>query len=125
MARCVDTVLLPIPTDSLDAYRELATRVGEVWIEHGALSYFEGVSDEPKTNGSEDPGESFSGRLDTAETESIVFASIAFESADHRDEVRAAVMKDPTYREHVENDLPFDPQRMTRGSFSGIVDYQG
>ena len=45
MTRYVDTVVIPIPTENLDAYRELAADAGQVWIATGALAYFEGVTD--------------------------------------------------------------------------------
>lgn len=113
-----------VPTDNLDAYREMAAEAGEVWIKHGALTYFEGVENDMESDESGGSTRTFSELAGSGENESIVFAFIVFESREHRDQVTAAVMDDPAYTEHFGGEMPFDPQRMTNGSFSSIVDYE-
>jgi len=45
---CVDGFVLPMPRAQLNAYRALAQKAGAVWMEHGALQYFEcGGDDAP------------------------------------------------------------------------------
>ena len=39
MAHYVDGFVLPVPKQSLDAYRRMARKAGKVWMEHGALQY--------------------------------------------------------------------------------------
>lgn len=85
--RYVDAVVIPVPTDNLDAYREMAAEAGEVWIEHGALTYFEGVENDMGSDESGGSTGTFSELAGSGENESIVFAFIVFESREHRDEV--------------------------------------
>lgn len=123
MSTYVDGVVIPVPTEALDAYQELAAHMGELWLKHGALAYFEGVQDEDP---SDRPGPSmrtFPEVAGATEAESIVFAFIGFESRDHRDEVEAAVMEDPgMHPDAFGDELPFDPSRMVHGSFRSVVD---
>lgn len=123
MSRYLDAVVIPVPTDEIDAYRELAADVGEIWMEHGALEYFEGVEDEMGGGGA--PMRSFAEVAGLAEDESLVFAFISFESREHRDEVNEAVMDDPAYQEHFGGEMPFDPGQMVTGGFRSLVTYEG
>ncbi len=36
----VDGVVLPVPKKSLRVYRQMAQKMGRVWIRHGALEYW-------------------------------------------------------------------------------------
>lgn len=51
-------------------------------------------------------------------------AFIVFESREHRDAVTVAVMDDPIYQEPFGEEMPFDPKRLTTGSFDSIVSYE-
>lgn len=124
MSRYVDAVVIPVPTDQLDAYRELAAAAGTVWIEHGALEYFEGVGDDIAPDVDGGAMRTFPKLAGSAADESIVFAYIVFESREHRDEVTAAVRDDPAYQEHFAGEMPFDPARMATGGFRSIVSYE-
>lgn len=42
----VDGFVLPVPGNSLDAYRKLARKAGKIWLEYGALHYVECVADD-------------------------------------------------------------------------------
>lgn len=42
----VDGFVLPVPRAKLDAYRAMAEAAGKVWMEHGALQYWECVGDD-------------------------------------------------------------------------------
>lgn len=122
MTRYVDVVVIPVPTAELDTYRDMAASAGEVWMKHGALEYFEGVSD----GGSDEDNQRIRTLFDLTETtadESLVFAFITFESREHRDEVNTAVKNDSAYQEQFAEDMPFNPDRMTTGGFSSIVNY--
>lgn len=124
MERYVDGFVLPVPNDKLDAYREMATEAGKLWIEHGALEYFEGTGDdmEPDMNGMSI--RTFPQLAETEDDESVVFSFIVFESRAHRDEVNAKVMEDPAMDpEQFTEDMPFDPERMAYGGFRSIVSY--
>lgn len=41
-----DAFLLPLRKDKLDAYKEISSNAGPVWMDHGALSYKEFVIDD-------------------------------------------------------------------------------
>ena len=41
MPHYIDGFAFPIANDRLDDYRPLAEAVAEIWIEHGALAYYE------------------------------------------------------------------------------------
>lgn len=124
MTRYVDTVVIPIPTENLDAYRELAADAGQVWIDHGALAYFEGVTEPESADDDTPPMQTIRDNLELSDDESAVFAFITFESREHRDEVTEAVMADPAYQAHFGEEMPFDPSRMVTGRFRSIVDYE-
>ena len=125
MNRYVDGFVLSVLNDRLEAYREMAAEAGTLWMDHGALAYFEGVGEdlEPETDGT--PIRTFPTLAETAADESVVFAFIEFESRAHRDEVNAAVMDDPAMDpEGFDGEMPFDPERMAYGGFSSIVSYE-
>ena len=128
MERYVDGFVLAVPNDKLDAYRELAAKAGQVWIEHGALEYVEAVGDdmEPDTDGM--PIRTFPELADAGDDDTVVFAFIVFESREHRDEVNARVMEDPKMNPEnfdEEQEMPFDEARMAYGGFRSIVSYEG
>ena len=90
MAHYVDGFVLPVPKQSLDAYRRMARKAGKVWMEHGALQYTECVADDVK------PGKvtSFPQSVKLKDDETVVFAWIVYKSRKHRDSVNAKVMAD-------------------------------
>jgi len=45
MAKYIDGYVFPIATEHLNEYKRIAEKVAEIWKEHGALAYFEYVSD--------------------------------------------------------------------------------
>ncbi len=118
MAHYVDGFVLPVPKKNLDAYLEMAELGGKVWMEHGALSYWECVADDVK------PGKvtSFpqSVKLKTGET--VVFSWITYKSRKHRDAVMAKVMKDPRIAKMMDpKKMPFDGKRMIWGGFKTML----
>lgn len=124
MTRYVDGFVLPVPTDALDAYREMAAAAGEIWMEYGALAYFEGVGEdmEPDTEGVS--MRTFPRLAGATADESVVFAFIVFESREHRDTVNAKVMDDPAMDPaEFDGEMPFDPERMAYGGFDALVSY--
>lgn len=115
----VDGFVVPVPTKSLDAYREMSQKSGAVWREHGALQYIECVADDVK------PGKltSFPQSVMLEEGETVVFAWIVYRSREHRDEVNAKVMADPRLKDMMDpNALPFDAKRMFFGGFKVFVE---
>ncbi|MDL9997663.1 DUF1428 domain-containing protein [Variovorax sp. J22P240] len=114
----VDGFVVPVPKNNIEKYREIATKAGKVWREHGALEYRECVADDVK------PGEvtSFPQSVNLKDDETVVFAYIVFNSRAHRDEVNAKVMSDPRLAEMMDmKSMPFDGKRMFWGGFETLV----
>jgi len=106
----VDGFVLAVPQDRLDEYLALATLAGEVWIEHGALSYVECVADDVPY------GEltSFPRAVQAQDGEVVVFSWITYPSREARDATNAKVMADARMKHDHENP-PFDGKRMIYG----------
>ncbi|VWX63385.1 conserved hypothetical protein [Burkholderiales bacterium 8X] len=114
----VDGYVVPVPSAKLDAYREMASKAGAIWREHGALEYRECVADDVKA------GEltSFPQSVQLKEGEVVIFSYIVFESRDHRDEVNGKVMTDPRLADMMDaGKMVFDGKRMFFGGFEPLV----
>jgi len=119
MTHYVDGYVVPVPTRSLDVYRQVAERMGKLWIEHGALQVWECAGDDVK------PGQltSFPQSVQLKDDETVVFSWIAFNSREHRDSVNAKVMADPRMKDMMDpKTMPFDGMRMFWGGFKTIVE---
>ena len=118
MPHYVDGFVVPVPTRNLDAYLRLAGQMGKIWLEHGALQYWECVGDDVK------PGKvtSFPQAVQLKDDETVVFSWILYESREHRDGVNAKVMADPRMKEVDPKSLPFDGMRMFWGGFKSALE---
>lgn len=110
----VDGFVLAVPKAKLDAYRALAQTAGEVWMEHGALSYVEAFADDVP----EGKLTSFRMAVKAEEDEVIVFSWVTYASRAARDEIMKKVMEDPRIAKH---DMPFDGKRMIFGGFKAEI----
>ncbi len=125
MTRYVDGFVLPVPDEQFDAYREMATEAGKLWMKHGALAYFEGLGDDLDPDLGGVSIRTFPSVAEADEDESVVFSFIVYESREHRDEVNANVMEDPAMGEiGADEEMPFDIERMAQGGFRSIVSYE-
>src|SRR5215475_12719819 len=91
MAHYVDGFVVPVPRANLDAYRRMSEEAGRVWLEYGALQYWECVGNDVK------PGKvtSFPQSVQLKDDEVVVFSWIVYKSREDRDRVNAKVMEDP------------------------------
>ena len=118
MPHYIDGFVLPLPKDKIEEYRKIAELACQVWIEHGALEYRECIGDDLEVKDMV----SFTQLAGTKPEETVVFAWIAYQSREHRDEVNAKVMADPRMKAMcVEGAMPFDCTRMACGGFKTIV----
>jgi len=120
MAQYVDGFVVPVPRDKLDAYQRMAERAGRIWIEHGALQYWEGTADDVQ------PGKvtSFPQSVQLKDNEIVVFSWIVYESREQRDRVMAKVMEDPRLKDMMDpKTMPFDGMRMFWGGFKRLVEF--
>ena len=119
MAHYVDGFVVPVPRNNLDAYRKMAEHAGRIWMEHGALQYWEAVGDDVKP----DKVTSFPQSVQLKDDEVVVFSWIVYRSRKERDAVNAKVMEDPRMKDMMDpKTLPFDGMRMFWGGFEGLVE---
>ena len=87
----VDGFLLAVPTDRIEEYKKMAQTAGEVWMDHGALSYVECIADDVPY------GEltSFPRAVQQKDGETVIFAWITYELREQRDAINEKVMADP------------------------------
>lgn len=113
----VDGFVVPVPKKNIEAYKDLARKAGEVWMEFGALSYVECLADDVPY------GEltSFPRAVQTTDDEVVVFSWITYESREKRDEINARVMADPRMKFDAETS-PFDAKRMIFGGFVSFLE---
>ena len=122
MSKYVDGFVIPVPKANVEAYREMSRKAGEVWMEYGALAYYEAVGEDLAQ------GEmvSFPQIAGAGEDETVVFAWIVYASRADRDRINAAVIEDERIKNAMgPNDAPFDYKRMAYGGFETIVEFAG
>ncbi len=115
----VDGFVVPVPRSNIDAYRDMSTKAGKIWMEFGALQFRECMADDVK------PGEvtSFPQSVNLKADEVVFFSWIVYESRAKRDEVNDKVMKDPRMKDMMDmKTSPFDAKRMIYGGFEVLVD---
>ena len=117
MAKYVDGFLLPVARRKLAAYKSIARKSGKIWMEYGALAYFECVGDDMKSFGA-----LFPKAAKTKAGEVVVFSYIVYRSKAHRDSVNTKIMKDPRLAAMCGKDMPFDVKRMCYGGFRVLVE---
>jgi uncharacterized protein YbaA (DUF1428 family) len=118
MARYVDGFVIPIPKKNLAAYRRMARMGAKIWMQYGALEYYECVGDDLKPQWG---GLGFPRMAKLKPTETVVFSWIVYKSKAHRDRVNAKVMKDPSMSPEQMKEMPFDMKRFAYGGFEVLV----
>ena len=114
----VDVYVLPVPRRNIEQYREMATKAGTIWREHGALEYRECIADDVKAG----QLTSFPQSVQLKDDELVIASYIVFSSRAERDEVNAKVMSDPRLADMMDPmTLPFDGKRMFWGGFETLV----
>lgn len=122
MSNYIDGFALPIPRKYLKEYKAVAKKVAAIWMEHGALAYFEYVGDELQLQGTR----SFPEALDATADEAIIFGWVVFESREARDFANKRVAADARMVELIApltnpKKLVFDAQRMVYAGFKPLV----
>ncbi len=117
----VDGFVIVVQKRRLDAYRRMARKGADVWMDHGALEYVECVGDDLKASGM---GITFPKMLKAKRGETIIFSWIYYRSKAHRDQVNKRVMKDPRMDKMMAEaeSMPFDMKRFLYGGFKVIVE---
>lgn len=116
MAHYVDGFVIPIKKKNVKAYKKMAALGCKLWMEHGALDYYECIGDDLKVQW----GWTFPKMCKLKPDETAVFAFIVFKSKADRNRINAKVMKDP--RMNMEGiKMPFDMKRFAVGGFKALV----
>ncbi|MBR0827540.1 DUF1428 family protein [Bradyrhizobium manausense] len=110
----VDGFVLAVPKDKIDAYKALARKACDVWMEYGALDYVECIGDDVPYGDLT----SFPRAVMAAENEVVVFSWIVYRDRASRDAINKKVMDDPRLKG---GDMPFDGKRMIFGGFDTFL----
>ena len=125
MAKYVDGFVLVIPNDKDEEYKKMAEGGRDVWMQHGALAYYECRADDltPQGTGSERT-RAFPDMAGARADQTVWFSFIIFKSREHRDEVNAKVMKamGEKAEEYQDMVMPFDMKQMAYGGFQVEVE---
>lgn len=117
MARFIDGYVIPIKKKDLKAYKKMATLGCKVWMEHGALDYYECVG-----NRLDSPfGIPFTKLCKLKPDETVIFAFIIYKSKAHAAQVTKKVHSDPRMNPENFKSIPFDMKRFTVGKFEALV----
>jgi uncharacterized protein YbaA (DUF1428 family) len=120
MAGYADGFVIPIPQKKLAQYRRIAGKAGKVWMEHGALAYYECVGDDLTPQG---VVATFPRMVKGKPGETVIFSWILYRSLAHRNSVMKKVMADPRLATMMDpKDPPFDMKRMVMGGFKVMVE---
>lgn len=113
----VDGFVLAVPKKNLEAYKEMARKAGQVWMEHGADSYVECVGDDVPM------GEltSFPRAVQAKDDEIVLFSWATYKDRATRDAVMKKVMDDPRMKGD-DYETVFDGKRMIFGGFESFIE---
>ncbi len=115
MAQYVDGFLIPIKRKNLKAYRKMAIWGRNVWMKHGALSYYECAMEDFSKHGL---GFKKMCKLKTGET--AIFAYVVYKSKAHRNAVNKKVMKEME-KAGESPAMPFDMKRFAMAGCKVMV----
>jgi len=123
MSNYIDGFAFPIHRDHLTKYKQVAEAIADIWKEHGALGYFEYVSDGLEIEGTL----SFSELLENKVNEATIFGWVLFESRESRDRIHKLVAEDPRMPDLMKPlvngaDVIFDAQRMACAGFQSFIE---
>jgi uncharacterized protein YbaA (DUF1428 family) len=119
MAKYVDGYIIPIKKTKVKAYKKMATLGRKVWMDHGALDYYECIGEDLNSKW----GMPFKKLCKLKAGETVVFAFVVYKSKADRNRINAKVHQDkrmqPTPGKKFV--MPFDMKRFTMGGFKAIV----
>jgi uncharacterized protein YbaA (DUF1428 family) len=116
MKHYVDGYIIPIKKKNVKAYKKFAALGCKIWMEHGALSYYETVGDAMKNKW----GWTFPKMCKLKADETVIFAFIVYKSKADRKKVNEKVMKDPRMQMEGKK-MPFDMKKFSVAGFKSLV----
>ena len=117
MAQYVDGFLIPIKKKNLKDYKKMAKLGCKVWMDHGALAYYECEGAVIENTW----GLSFTKLCKLKADETVIFAWVIYKSKAHRNRVTKKVHKDPRMNPENFTTMPFDMKRFSTGEFKVLV----
>lgn len=111
----IDGFVIPIKKKNIKAYKKMAVLGCKLWMEHGALDYYECICDDFT-----ECGLGFPKMCKLKPGETVVMAFIVYKSKADRNKVNDKVMKDPRMKMDGVK-MPFDMHRFSMGGFKTIV----
>jgi uncharacterized protein YbaA (DUF1428 family) len=115
MSTYVDGFVIPLKKKNVKAYKKMAALGCKIWMEHGALDYYECIGDDLDVKW----GWTFPKMCKLKKGETAAFSFIVYKSKAHRDQVNKKVMADP--RMKMDGPMPFDGKRFAMGGFKTVV----
>jgi len=110
----IDGFVCPVPNANREAYREMAAKAADVFLEYGAVRDIEAWgTDVPKGEVTD-----FYRSVQAKDDESVVFSFVEWPDEQTRNEGWQKVMEDDRMKGQ---DMPFDGQRMFWGGFVPLV----
>lgn len=113
----MDGFVVPVPNGNKEAYRAMAEKAAQVFLECGAIRVVETWNDDIQPGKVND----FRTAVIAEAGESVVFSWIEWPSKEVRDAGMKKSMEDPRMKPDGDK-LPFSGQRMIYGGFSTLVD---
>lgn len=119
MSHYVDGFIIPIKKTKVRAYLKMAKLGCKVWMEHGALSYYECVGDDL----TDMCGIPFKKLCKLKPSETVIFAFVVYKSKADRKRINKLVMADPRMKmtDAMMKKMPFDMKRFSVAGFKTIV----
>lgn len=114
----VDGFVLAVPGENRERFRAMASRVADIFIEHGALRVVENWGDDVPT-GKETW---FARAVNLKEGEVVCFSWVEWSSKEARDAGNEKIAADPRLAPDASDADIMDPKRMIFGGFVPIVD---
>lgn len=113
----VDGFVIPVPKRNVAAYKKMAVWGKKLWMKHGALQYFECVSDDLENM----PGcGDFRTMAKLKRSETLWYSFIVYKNKAHRTAVNKKVMAE-MQKHAMPKVMPFDVKRMAHGGFKTVV----
>ncbi len=117
MARYVDGYIIPLKKKNVVAYKKMAKLGCKVWMDHGALDYYECVGDEIENAW----GLPFTKLCKLKKDETVIFAFVVYKSKADRVKINKKVHSDKRMTGMKDFVMPFDMKRFSMGGFQVLV----
>lgn len=117
----IDGFVLPVATKNMKTYQRLARAASKVWMQHGAIAYFEAAGDDMNAPGMV----AFPAMVGAKKSDTVVFAWAMFKNKAARDRANKGIMSDPHLAKLIAGmgkKMPMDCKRMAYGGFKVIVE---